>query len=249
MLVFEHKRYVRPWWRTCLLLANVFNLFLDSFDYIFRGFNLVVFFKLSLTGNYRTHVCRNGLLGNDTPDTSLLPCLLAQRHDRHYCLTNTADGEDGIAFHHHNALQFKMPPADRICTTNPGQAPQQTAPASNRPELLTHKFVDDTTVSERVVRSSTSICHVVNSWSPNWVVTTESHEYQLQENKRWLSDHSLRTVWHLCQSHLCLLNASRLTSCWALWSIHRWSGTIILMPLRPKQQRDFGSWKHSSGQV
>ena len=118
-----------------------------------------------------------------------------------------------------------------------------------RPELLTNKFVDDTTVSERVVRSSTSICNVVNSWSPNWVVTTESHEYQLQENKRWLSDHSLRTVWHLCQSHLCLLNASRLTSCWALWSIHRWSGTIILMPLRPKQQRDFGSWKHSSGQV
>ena len=67
-----------------------------------------------------------------------------------------------------------------------------------------------------------------------------------KEMINWLSDHSLRTVWHLCQSHLCLLNASRLTSCWALWSIHRWSGTIILMPLRPKQQRDFGSWKHSS---
>ena len=65
------------------------------------------------------------------PHTSQPRCLLAQWHDRHYCLTNTADGEDGIAFHRHNALQFKMPPADRIFITNPGHVPQQTAPASN----------------------------------------------------------------------------------------------------------------------
>ena len=42
-----------------------------------------------------------------------------------------------------------------------------------------------------------------------------------QCKKRWLSDHSVRTVWHSCQFHLGLLNASQLTSCWALkWDDH-----------------------------
>jgi len=31
--------------------------------------------------------------------------------------------------HHHDALQFKMPPTEQICTTHPGQVPQQTASA------------------------------------------------------------------------------------------------------------------------
>jgi len=64
------------------------------------------------------------------PGTSELPCLLAQRHDRLYCLTLTTVGRHRV--HHHDALQFKMSPADGICATNTGHVPQGQLPDDRR---------------------------------------------------------------------------------------------------------------------
>ena len=52
-----------------------------------------------------------------------------------------------------------------------------------RPELLTNKFVDDTTVSETVVRGSTSAMQSTAEALIEW--SQQNHmNYQLQENKR-----------------------------------------------------------------
>ena len=84
-----------------------------------------------------------------------------------------------------------------------------------RPELLTHKFVDATTVSETVVRGSTS---AMQSTAEALIERSQQNHMNVncKKTKEMIIGPLSKDSVTLCQSHLCLLNASRLTSCWVL---------------------------------
>jgi len=86
-----------------------------------------------------------------------------------------------------------------------------------RPEMLTHKFIDDTTVSETVVRGST--CAMQS--------TAEALIERSQQNHMNINCKKTKEmiIGPLSKDSVTPLSIS----------------SIILTPLRPKQQRDFGS--------
>jgi len=87
-----------------------------------------------------------------------------------------------------------------------------------------------------------------------WVIAQTDKQTHTQTRMNALLTR-LSSAWaanypkHYRQHLYTMLNASRLTSCWALWSIRRRSGTIILTLLWPRQLRDFGSWRNWSGRA
>jgi len=104
--------------------------------------------------------------------------------------------------------------------------------------LHMHKFIDDTTLSEIILKGSETDMQRALDAVLEW-----SHLNYMNINCKKTKEIVLGSF---SKARLCLLNACQCTNFWASLLTRLSNGTTMLLPSNPKQQNDFGFLRNLS---